>query len=320
MATAAAAWVSLDAADNDPGRLWTHVATALERAGCALAPDVAGFMAANSGDLIAGMLPRLVKAMASMDEDVVLILDDFHYLQSAACREQVEFLIENLPEQAHLVIVSRADPGLRLGRLRASGLLAEIRAEQLSFTAEEAAALLGTEQVQLSAPALAQLMGRTEGWPAGVYLAGLSLSGRPDADELVRGSGGNDRFVTSYFSEEVLSLDSERVRDFILTTSILDRFCAPLCDAVGRHDRLGTRSSTTWSARTCSWSRWTAMVAGSGSTTCSPRSPAASWRPGTPTGCRSCTSALPSGTARTVTSTRRSRTCAPPVSAARLPG
>ena len=229
----AAAWVSVDAADNDPGRLWTHVATALERAGCALAPDVAGFMAANSGDLIAGLLPRLVNAMASMDEDVVLILDDFHYLQSAACREQVEFLIENLPEQAHLVIVSRADPGLRLGRLRASGLLAEIRAEQLSFDSDEAATLLGAEHVNLSAPGLAHLMGQTEGWPAGVYLAGLSLSGRPDADELVRSRGVNERFVTSYFAEEVLSQDSDQLREFILTMSILDRFCAPLCDAVG---------------------------------------------------------------------------------------
>ena len=96
------------------------------------------------------MLPRVVTAMAAAD-DVVLILDDFHYVQSAACHDQVEFLIENLPESAHLVIITRADPGLRLGRLRASGLLAEIRAQQLSFTAEEAAALLGTERVQLSA-------------------------------------------------------------------------------------------------------------------------------------------------------------------------
>ena len=170
--------------------------------------------------------------MAECRLDVVLLLDDFHYLQSAACREQVEFLIENLPEQAHLVIISRADPGLRLGRLRASGMLAEIRAEQLRFNVEEAAALLGAERVQLSAPGLAQLVGRTEGWPAGVYLASLSLSGRADADELVRRFSGNDRFVTSYFSEEVLSQDSDRVRDFIITMSILDRFCAPLCDAV----------------------------------------------------------------------------------------
>ena len=229
----AAAWVSVDAADNDPGRLWTHVAAALERAGCALAPDVAGFMAANSGDLIAGMLPRMVNAMAELDEDVVLILDDFHYLQSAACREQVEFLIENLPEQAHLVIVSRADPGLRLGRLRASGLLAEIRAEQLSFDSDEAATLLGAEQ----RPAVSAGPRASHGTDRG--LAGRCLPCRP---VVVRppgrrraryGRGVNDRFVTSYFSEEVLSQDSDRLREFILTMSILDRFCAPLCDAVG---------------------------------------------------------------------------------------
>ena len=138
----AAAWVSLDAADNDPQRLWSHVATALDRAGCpVVATEVAGFMAGNSGDLVAGILPRLVHAMSAAD-DIVLILDDFQFVQSAPCREQIEFLIEHLPEPAHLVIVSRADPGLRLGRLRASGLLAEIRAEQLRFTSEEAAQVL----------------------------------------------------------------------------------------------------------------------------------------------------------------------------------
>ena len=227
-----AAWVSLDAADNDPGRLWTHVVTALERAGCALPPDVDAFMAANSGDLIAGVLPRVVHALAASDEDVVLILDDFHVLQSPACLEQVGLLIENLPEEAHLVILTRADPGLRLGRLRASGLLADIRAEQLGFTVEEASQLLVAERVELSEPGVQHLLGRTEGWPAGVYLASMSLSGRDDADDLVLGFSGTNRFVTSYFWEEVLSQGSERVRDFIAAVSILDRFCAPLCDAV----------------------------------------------------------------------------------------
>lgn len=227
-----AAWVSLDAADNDPGRLWTHVATALERTLSSATPDVGEVMPGDSGDLVAGVLPRVVNALAGAPEDVVLILDDFHYLQSATCREQVEFLIENLPEQAHLVINSRSDPGLRLGRLRASGMLGEIRAEQLSFTTDEAAALLRAEDVQISDHGLANLVGRTEGWPAGLYLASLSLSGRPDADELVLNTSGNDRFVTSYFTEEVLSQDSKQVRDFIMTMSLLDRFCAPLCDAV----------------------------------------------------------------------------------------
>ena len=227
----AAAWVSLDAADNDPQHLWSHVGIALERAGCALDADVAGYMSGNSGDLVAGILPRLVHALAAVD-DIVLILDDFHFLQSAACREQVEFLIEHLPESAHLVIVSRADPGLRLGRLRASGRLAEIRAEQLRFTREEATEVLLAERVTVSTTSVEQLMGRTEGWPAGVYLAGLSLTGREDADEVVRQSSGTDRFVTAYFLEEVISQGTERTRDFILTMSILDRFCAPLCDAM----------------------------------------------------------------------------------------
>ena len=138
--------------------------------------------------------------------------------------------------------MSRADPGLRLGRLRASGLLAEIRAEQLSFTAEEATALLDAEQVQLSDQAwVSSWAGPRAGRLASTSLA-CRLSGRPDADELVRGFSGNDRFVTSYFSEEVLSQNSEQVRDFIITMSILDRFCAPLCDAVGRHDGLGRDS------------------------------------------------------------------------------
>ncbi|HRD63782.1 MAG TPA: LuxR C-terminal-related transcriptional regulator [Nocardioides sp.] len=227
-----AAWVSLDAADNDPGRLWTHIVTALERAGSPLASDAGAHVSGRSSDLADGVLPQLVNAMAAAPTDVVLILDDFHYLQSAACRERVMFLIENLPDRGHLVILSRSDPGLRLGRLRASGMLGEIRAEQLRFTASEAGALMTAEQVHLSEPGLAALVDRTEGWPAGVYLASLSLSGRPDPDELVRNGAGNDRFVTSYFSEEVLSQHSEQLRDFIITMSVLDRFCAPLCDAV----------------------------------------------------------------------------------------
>ena len=309
----AAAWVSVDAADNDPGRLWTHVATALQRAGCALAPDAAGFMAANSGDLIAGLLPRLVNAMASMDEDIVLILDDFHYLQAADCREQVEFLIENLPEQAHLVIVSRADPGLRLGRLRASGLLAEIRADQLSFDSDEAARLLGAEQVQLSAPGLAHLMGQTEGWPAGVYLAALSLSDRSDADELVRSRGVNrpvrHQLLRRRGAQPGLG-PVARVHPHHVDPRPL------LCAAVRRgrrHDRFGTASRRAGAAEPVpgpARRRWSLVplpppVRGS--------RPQRAGGPARRSHRRSCTSARRSGTARTVTSQRRSRTCAPPV-------
>jgi ATP/maltotriose-dependent transcriptional regulator MalT len=230
--TPAAAWVSLDSGDNDPGRLWTHIATALERAGCVVADDLAAFMSANSDNVVTSVLPRIVNALADMREDIVILLDDFHFVQDSACHDQVEFFIEHLPRQAHLLISTRADPGLRLGRVRATGGLAEIRADDLAFNECETANLLAMEGVQLSSDAVAQLMLRTEGWPAGLYLAALSLSGRPDPEEFVRRFSGGNRFIGDYLTEEVLSRHTDRTREFITSTSVLDRFCAPLCDFI----------------------------------------------------------------------------------------
>ncbi len=233
---ASAAWVSLDSGDNDPGRLWMHVAAALERAGCVVATDLVAFMAANSGELMTGVLPRIVNALAAMPDDVMILLDDFHFVREAACHDQVEFLIEHLPPRAHLMISTRADPGLRLGRLRATGRLAEIRADDLSFTAREVSCLLAVERVHLSSEALALLMQRTEGWPAGLYLAALSLSGRDDPDDFVRQFSGGNRFIGDYLTEEVLSRHTDQIREFIITMSILDRFSAPLCDFIAETD------------------------------------------------------------------------------------
>ena len=129
-----AAWVSLDSRDNDPVRLWTHVAIALERAGCRADDNVASFMAAHGGEVIAEVLPRLLASIADMDEDLVILLDDFHFLRDVDCHTQVEFLVEHLPQHAHLVVLTRADPGLRIAWLRATGRLSEIRAADLAFT------------------------------------------------------------------------------------------------------------------------------------------------------------------------------------------
>ncbi len=227
-----AAWISLDAGDNDPARLWTHVAAALQRAGCDLAADAAASMPSNSGELVTGVLPTMINALAAMPEDLIILFDDFHVLHEPACRDDVEFLVENLPPQAHLMIITRADPGLRLGRLRASGRLAELRAADLSFDADEASTLLAAEKVNLSDDAAAVLMTRTEGWPAGLYLATLSLAGLADPDEFVHRFSGSNRFIVDYLIEEVLSRHTADVRDFVLTMSILDRFCAPLCDFI----------------------------------------------------------------------------------------
>jgi LuxR family maltose regulon positive regulatory protein len=227
-----AAWLSLDTGDNDPGRFWTHLATALERVGCVMPTDLADVMMASSGEWLTGVLPRMVNALAATPDDVVILLDDFHFVRERELHDQIEFLIEHLPPHAHLVIITRADPGLRLGRLRASGGLAEIRADDLSFNDEEASALLDHGRVHLSTESMTQLMRRTEGWPAGFYLATLSLAGRQDPNEFVRQFSGGNRFVVDYLTEEVLSRHTPEIRDWIMATSILDRFSAPLCDVV----------------------------------------------------------------------------------------
>jgi LuxR family maltose regulon positive regulatory protein len=227
---ASVAWISLDLSDNEPVRLWTDIATTLDRAGCVIARDIARFIAAGGRDMVTAVLPRIVDAIAALPEDITLVVDDFEIVRSAECNEQIDFFIRHLPPNSHLVLITRADPTLRLGRLRAAGQLSEIRAEDLAFNTDEAASLLDADDVQLSRDGLSELMRRTEGWPAGLYLAALSLTGRPDPIEFVHHFSGNNRFIGDYLTEEVLSRQSDEVRQFILDMSIVDRFTAPLCD------------------------------------------------------------------------------------------
>jgi LuxR family maltose regulon positive regulatory protein len=232
---ATVAWVSLDASDNDPVRLWTHIARALDRAGCTIARDVAGFVAAGGYDLVMAVLPRIVDAIAALSKNVTIVVDDFHIVRSAECSEQIDFFIKHLPDQAHLILMTRVDPALRLGRMRAAGQLSEIRADKLAFNEREASSLLMSDGVQLPGHEVSELMRRTEGWPAGLYLATLSLAGRPDPREFVRHFSGNDRFIGDYLTEEVLNQQPDDVRKFILDMSIVDRFSAPLGDYVNGH-------------------------------------------------------------------------------------
>ncbi len=226
----AAAWVSLDAQDNDPVRLWTHVSLALDLAGRGQLADGTGFFAPEGGDVVAGVMSRVLEALRDADDDVVIVLDDFHALHDPDCHEQVEVLIEHLPSQAHLVIATRADPGLRLARLRANGRLAEIRAADLAFTADEVSSLFDVDHIELSDESVQDLTQRTEGWAAGIRLAMMSVSGRSDPDEFIREVSGSGRFIVDYLAEEVLAGHSNEVREFIRVVSVLDRFSAPLCD------------------------------------------------------------------------------------------
>ena len=226
------AWVGLDVADNDPVRFWTHIATALERAGCFFDGGAASLVAMHRADITSGLLPELVNALADARFSILLALDDYHFIRSAACHEQVDFLVEHLPPAAAVLVLSRTDPALHLGRLRAARQLAEIRADRLSFDPGEASALLAMEEIALSGVALRELMERTEGWPAGLYLATMSLVGRENPDAFVHEFSGDNRYIGDYLIEEVLGRQSDDVRAFILETSIFERFSAALCESV----------------------------------------------------------------------------------------
>ncbi|MGI8451939.1 MAG: LuxR C-terminal-related transcriptional regulator [Streptosporangiaceae bacterium] len=228
------AWLSLDQGDDDPGRLWWHVVSALERACPELAgQDIRGALRTRAPDIADAVIPKLVTWLAGLTEPVVLVLDDFHLIRERDCHDQVESLLAHLPPSVLLVLITRSDPGLPLARLRTIGDMVEIRMRELCFTRPEAATLVqAVSGIELTLADLADLVERTEGWPAGLYLAALSLRGHPSPGAFVEQFSGTNRFVIDFLAEEVLSRQPPVIRDFLARTSILGRFCAPLCDAV----------------------------------------------------------------------------------------
>ncbi len=228
------AWVTLDKQDNDPARLWKHIVEALrgvtpeER----LRTDALAGLGMVGTNLVETVLPALINDLTELSHRVVLVLDDYHYVTDGECHETVGFLIQHLPETIHLVISTRSDPPLGLGRLRARGEVNELRSEQLAFSEEETASLM-RERLGLSIERadIGVLLERTEGWPAGIYLASLSMRGR-DAHALVSSLRGSSRYVVDLLAEEVLAALSEEERDFMIRTSVLERMSGPLCDEV----------------------------------------------------------------------------------------
>jgi LuxR family maltose regulon positive regulatory protein len=180
-----------------------------------------------------GAVSALLNELGSRSDQLVLVLDDYHVIESQMIHESVAFLLSHLPAQLQVVIASRSDPPLPLARLRANGQLAELRASDLRFSSEEAAAFLSEVWgLDLAPEVVAALEDRTEGWAVGLQLAALSMRERPDPAAFVEAFTGTHRYVLDYLSEEVLERQPERVRSFLLQTSILQRLTASLCDAV----------------------------------------------------------------------------------------
>ncbi|MCZ3389012.1 MAG: LuxR C-terminal-related transcriptional regulator [Actinomycetia bacterium] len=225
------AWVSLDEGDQVTQTFWTYVLTALERA--APGSGSAALQLVASGQPVEAVLAAVLNELSVLPDDVVLVLDDYHLAECPEIQPGMTFLVDRLPPQVRLVIITRADPALALARLRVRGELTEVRAADLRFTDAEAARFLSEASGHdLTAAEVSALGARTEGWIASLQLAALSLRERTDTSGFIAGFTGTDRYVVDYLVEEVLDREPTGVRDFLLTTSILDRLCGPLCDAV----------------------------------------------------------------------------------------
>ena len=229
------AWISLDEQDNDPVRMWKHIVGALREA----APDedfgadVLVSMSAAGQKLVEAALPMLVNELDALPYQTIVVLDDYQLVTEYECHESVTFFVEHLPENVHLVVSSRTYPPLPLGRLRARGEMSEIRTDQLAFSEEEAARLVNEKMgLEITPDDISVLLDTTEGWPAAIYLAALSMRNRENRHAFIESFGGTNRYIVDPLLEEVLATLPERVREFLLMTSVLRRMTGPLCDAV----------------------------------------------------------------------------------------
>ena len=233
-----AAWVLLDEGDNDPVRFWDYFITALQTLQPGWGEKILPLLHSSQPPSIEPILTALINDLSGITGDFMVVLDDYHLIESQQIHDGITYLLEHLPSQMHLVIASRADPPLPLAHFRGKGMMLEIRTDDLRFTLDDAASLFK----ELKTPTLAiediiTLNDHTEGWVVGLKMAALSMRGQKDIPGFIASFTGNQRYVMDYLMEEVLQKQTQEVRDFLLKTSVLERLSGPLCDAVtGRKD------------------------------------------------------------------------------------
>jgi LuxR family maltose regulon positive regulatory protein len=227
------AWLSLDEADNDLSRFLTYLVAALQRVESKIGAGALGAIQSPQPPPSESILMTLLNEITTIPDNFILVLDDYHMIDSKPVDNVISFLLEHLPPQMHLVIATREDPHLPLARLRARSQLNELRAADLRFTPVEAAEFLNQVMgLNLSAENIAALENRTEGWIAGLQLAAISMQGNKDVSGFIREFAGDHRYIVDYLVAEVLQSQPEPIRQFLLQTSILDRLNGSLCDSL----------------------------------------------------------------------------------------
>ncbi|MEO8971680.1 MAG: AAA family ATPase, partial [Ktedonobacteraceae bacterium] len=226
-------WLSLDAGDNDPVRFWTYVIAALQKLQAGIAEHVLTMLPSVQTRSLETLMTAFINALATLPNDVVLVLDDYHVIEAQPIHDAITFLLDYMPPQFHLVLASRSEPPFPLARLRARDHMIELTANELRFSRDEAEAFFqNVMNLKLSDEDITALAMRTEGWIAGLHLVSLALQGRQDISQFVSEFQGNHRYILDYLANEVLQRQPEHIQQFLLQTSILDRFNGSLCDAV----------------------------------------------------------------------------------------
>ncbi|MDF2721568.1 MAG: helix-turn-helix transcriptional regulator [Paenibacillus sp.] len=227
------AWLSLDEKDNDIAHFLTLFIAALQTVTEEIGKAAALALQSPQPPSAASILSMLINEISTLSHPFLLVLDDCHVIGAKPIDEALAFLLEHLPPQMHIVMITRENPQFPLGRLRAQSCLNELRASDLRFSPGEAAAFLNqVMSLRLSSEEIAALEARTEGWIAGLQLAALSMQGREDVSSFVRAFSGDNRYIVDYLVEEVLQRQPDAIRSFLLQTSVLDRLNGSLCDAV----------------------------------------------------------------------------------------
>jgi LuxR family maltose regulon positive regulatory protein len=231
------AWFSVDKSDNDPLHFLTYVILGLQTLEAGTGKAALTMLQSPQPPPIESVLINLINDVIRLPADIALVLDDYHLIDAKPIHDVIAFLLENLPEQIHMIIATRSDPPLPLARVRSHNQMTELRAAELSFTADETANLFNESlNLRLSTEDIHLLETRTEGWIAGLQLAALSLHGRKDPSNFLKTFKGDNRYIADYLTEEVLNRQPEPLSNFLLQTSILGRLSGSLCDAVTGQD------------------------------------------------------------------------------------
>ncbi len=229
----ASAWLSIDSQDDDLIRFWTYFIAAIQTIEPELGQTALNLLQALQLPPIENILSELINEITGVSDKLILVLDDYHLLESSSLHQGLNFLLDHMPPQLHLVIITREDPPLPLPQMRAKGEMIELRAKDMRFTAEESAQFL-TQKMNLSLrpKEIVALEQRTEGWVAGLQMAALSLQDLEDTTGFIESFAGDDRYIVDYLIDEVLERQQKHIQEFLMQTAILQRLTAPLCDAV----------------------------------------------------------------------------------------